>query len=201
MIPAIGTIRRRRSGRPTGVALAATGLAIGLTVVIALAVAWTTPSSTSAPALAAGSSGPTVSAPDAGSPLPTAAPPVVDCRRDAATPPAPLAGDPCPSAITAVELAVATVRLPIDRMVIEPGPLFCNIVWEGVDSPPACYAPIVIPGQYMHAYVSFQGSSRVAVVMLGLDLPANLDASAASRPPWHTTLVTVAVPPPGWVMP
>lgn len=138
---------------------------------------------------------------DATSTLPTAASTSVDCRRDAATPPDALAGDPCPSAITAVELAVATVRLPIDRMVIEPGPLFCNVVWEGVDSPPACYGPIVIPGQYMHAYVSFQGTRQVAVVMLGLDLPANLDAPTATRPPWHSTLITVAVPPPGWVMP
>ena len=34
-----------------------------------------------------------------------------------------------------------------------------------------------------------------------LNLPDDLDEPGATRPPWSTTLVTVEVPPDGWVMP
>jgi len=112
-----------------------------------------------------------------------------------------LADDPCPSAIVAVELAVATVRLPIERLLIEPGPLYCNVIWEGLGTSPVCYEPMIRAGQFMHAYVGFVSSAKVAVVMLGLDLPVDEVAPGATRPPWNTTVVTIAVPPTGWVMP
>ncbi len=124
----------------------------------------------------------------------------IACRADPAPLPSYLADDPCPSAILAVQIAVAPVRLPIERMAIEPGPLFCDVIWEGLGSPPICYGSIFRPGQFMHAYVRFAGSARIAVVMLGLDLPID-DAPAATRPPWSATLVTVEVPPAGWMMP
>jgi hypothetical protein len=125
----------------------------------------------------------------------------ISCTPEPGTVQRALRGDPCPGAVTAVELAVAQVRLPIRRIVIEPGPFYCEVVWPGIASPPACFGPLVIPGQYMHAWVSFQGSGEVAAVMLGRDIPANLDLPAASPLPWIATLVTVEVPPPGWVTP
>ena len=111
-----------------------------------------------------------------------------------------LSGRACPAAILAVELAVAPVRLPIERIVVEPGPFFCDLIWPGIQSPAACFGFNVRPGQYMHAWASFTGSPRVAAVMLGIDLP-NDDAAVATRPPWSATLYTVEIPPAGWVMP
>jgi len=143
---------------------------------------------------------PVVSTPGAASIAPSAPVEAVDCRPDPGPLPSYLA-DPCPSAILAVELAVATVRLPIKEIVLEPGPLYCTVIWEGLGSPPICYGPMTRAGQYMHAYVSFVGSKKVAVVMLGLDLPVDDVAPDATRPPWNTTVVTVAIPPSGWVMP
>jgi hypothetical protein len=112
-----------------------------------------------------------------------------------------LRGDPCPGAITAVELAVAPVRLPIRQIVIEPGPFYCDDVWPGVGSQPACYGGLVLPGQYMHAWATFERSDEVAAVMLGRDIPSNLEVPAAQPIPWSATLVTVEVPPAGWSMP
>ena len=112
-----------------------------------------------------------------------------------------LRGDPCPGAITAVELAVAPVRLPISRIVIEPGPFYCDDVWPGATSRPACYGVLVLPGQYMHAWAAFERSAEVAAVMLGRDIPSNLDVPAAEPLPWSATLVTVEVPPANWTMP
>ena len=133
---------------------------------------------------------------------PSAAPTArVECAAETGPLPSALASDPCPGAILAVDLAVAPVRLPIDRMVIEPGPFYCDVVWPGVGSMPPCYVPNVRPGQFMHAWVSFVHSSNVAAVMLGLDLPDDLDAPGATAPPWNATLVTVEIPPDGWVMP
>lgn len=107
----------------------------------------------------------------------------------------------CTSAILAVELAVAPVRLPIERILIQPGPFFCDVLWPGVQTIPACRGGYAAqPGQFMHGWVSFTGSQKVAVVMLGLDLPEPVRATGAARPPWHTTLVTVEIPPTGWVM-
>jgi hypothetical protein len=137
-------------------------------------------------------------APESGSPSPPAI--VIECHADAAPQPA-LGGDPCPGAITAVELAVAPVRLPIERIVIQPGPFYCDVIWPGVRSAPVCFGTLVIPGQYMHAWVSFERSDKVAAVMLGRDLPADLNVPATVPLPWNATLVAAEVPPTGWEMP
>lgn len=183
--------RVQGSGRQARIALAAMAIVVGLAVVIALTSGRPAP----APTGATGSTVPTLDAVAAASPA------VIDCRRETGPFPSYLAGDPCPSAILAVEDSVATVRLPIKRLVILAGPLFCNVIWEGYGSPAPCFGPAVRPGQYMHAYVSFIDSPKVAVVMLGLDLPADDNDPAATRPPWQTTLVALDTPPSGWVMP
>lgn len=123
------------------------------------------------------------------------------CIAEAGPVPSALSSDPCPAAILAVELAVAPVRLPIQRIVVEPGPFYCNVIWPGVGTAPVCYEPFQRPGQFMHAWASFAKSSKVAVVMLGLDLPDDLDRPGSTRPPWNATLVAVEIPPAGWVMP
>ena len=110
-------------------------------------------------------------------------------------------GDPCPGAIVAVELAVVPVHLPMERIVIESGPFFCDVIWPGATTAPACFGTLVIPGQYMHAWVRFVRSDQVAAVMLGRDLPADLTVPATTPLPWNATLVTVEVPPAGWGMP
>jgi hypothetical protein len=125
----------------------------------------------------------------------------VRCTPPSGPLPAALATDPCPSARLAVELAVAPVRLPIEAILIEPGNFSCGLFWPGAQSPPLCYGGIERPGQYMHAWVSFTGSAKVAVVVLGLNLPDDIDAPGTTRPPWQTTLLAVEVPPSGWVMP
>lgn len=112
-----------------------------------------------------------------------------------------LATDPCPSAIVAVQLAVAPVRRPIERIVIEPGPFFCGVLWIGAQSMPPCYEPPVGPGQYMHAWVWFRASAEVAAVALGLDLEDDNAPTATGRPAWHTTVLAVEIPPTRWVMP
>jgi len=142
------------------------------------------------------------------SPAPTAAPidsapsaPPIDvsCTSDPVAPA--YLGDPCPEATLAAELAVAPVRLPIARVVVEPGPFFCDVVWPGVESPVPCYGPAVQPGQYMHAWVTFTDSPRVAAVMLGRDLPTEIGSPLPSPPSWAATLVKVEVPPAGWKLP
>jgi hypothetical protein len=125
----------------------------------------------------------------------------VECQPDADAVQPALRGDPCPGAITAVELAVAPVRLPIERVSIEPGPFYCDVIWPGAQSAPVCFGTLVIPGQYMHAWVRFERSEEVAAVMLGRNLPADLSVPATSPLPWNATLVAVEVPPAGWVMP
>ena len=143
--------------------------------------------------------------PTTAGPVPTSAAPLptttIRCRAEVGSLPPMLASDPCPDAEFAVAAAVAQVRLPAASTVIEPGPFYCDVIWPGVRSPPACYGPIVRPGQFMHAWVSFVGSDEVAAVMLGLDLPDDLDQPGATRPPWHATLVATEIPPAGWVMP
>ena len=131
---------------------------------------------------------------------PTAPPMTISCQADAAPAPA-LLGDPCPGATAAVELAVAPARLPIERIVIEPGPFYCDVIWPGATTAPACFGTLVIPGQYMHAWVRFVRSEKVAAVMLGRDLPPDLNVPASTPLPWMATLAAVEVPPLGWVMP
>lgn len=135
--------------------------------------------------------------PRAPSPGPTAK---VRCTEETGPLAPGLDGPACPSAVLAVEIAVAPVRLPIERIVVEPGPFYCDLLWPGVQTAPVCIGYAVQPGQFMHAWVSFAGSPKVAVVMLGLNLPVD-DASPPARPPWQTSLVTVELPPNGWVMP
>jgi hypothetical protein len=168
-----------RRQMPAGVALAA---------VIAVACSPTVSPSPSATAGPLGTSSPSLTAID------------VTCEPDATPAPA-LQGDPCPGATTAVELAVAPVRLPIERIAIEAGPFFCDVIWPGARSSPPCFGPAVIPGQYMHAWVSFIQSEKVAAVALGRNLPADLSVPATAPLPWNATLVTVEVPPAGWAMP
>ena len=182
--------RVQGAGRQAGIGLAVTAIAVTLGVVVAVASARPTPSPSPA-------TGPTGAASD----VAVVAALEIDCRREVVPFPSYLTGDPCPSAVLAVEGAVAAVRLPIRRMVILAGPLFCDVVWEGFGSPAACFGQLDRPGQYMHAYVRFVDSPKVAVVMLGLDLPADDNDPAATRPPWQTTLVALDVPPSGWVMP
>ena len=123
----------------------------------------------------------------------------VACSPDAHAPA--YLGDPCASATVGVELAVAPVRLPIARVVIEPGPFFCDDVWPGAGTELPCYGPNVRPGQFMHAWVSFTQSAKVAAVMLGRDLPTDIDSPSPTPPSWTATLITVEVPPAGWSMP
>ena len=141
---------------------------------------------------------PSAPPPAAATPAPTT---TVSCAREPGPLPAALAGDPCPDAVLAVELAVAPARLPVRRIVIEPGPFYCDDLWPGVGTPRLCYGPLVRPGQFMHAWASFVGSGEIAAVALGLDLSDDLDAPSATRPPWHATLVALQTPPAGWVMP
>jgi hypothetical protein len=125
----------------------------------------------------------------------------ISCAGETVPLPSMLASDPCPDAILAVQLAVAPVRLPIERIVITPGPFYCDVIWPGAASIYPCAVPIFPPGQYMHAWASFRGTDEIAAVMLGLDLPDDPGAPGATRPPWSWTLVAVEVPPTGWVMP
>jgi hypothetical protein len=164
--------------------------AIAITIVVAIVVSGWPPNPV--PPHPSASPSPTTS------PAPTAQ---ADCRAEVQPLPPMLSSDPCPSAILAVELAVAPVRLPIERIVVEPGPFSCGVLWPGVSSPAFCFDVFIRPGQSMHAWVAFTGSPKVAAVILGLDLPDNVDQPGATRPPWRTTLYAVEIPPDGWVMP
>ena len=124
----------------------------------------------------------------------------LDSHGDAGPRPSMLAEDPCPAAIAAVEEAANAIALPADRIVLEPGPFYCDLIWPGGQSAGPCVGPNVRPGQYMHGWVWFRGSDQVAAVMLGLDLPDALDQPGATRPPWHATLVATEVPPAGFVV-
>jgi hypothetical protein len=134
----------------------------------------------------------------AASPGPT---PAVVCSEEPGDLALGLSKPACPQAILAIQLAVAPVRLPIDRIVIEPGPFFCDVLWPGVQTAAPCRGAVVQAGQFMHAWVRFRGSAKVAVVMLGLDLPIVPQSPRPIRQPWITTIVTVEIPPTGWVMP
>ena len=146
------------------------------------------------------SAGPTVGATSVATPAATA---TVACAEEPGDLTLGLRRPACPTAILAVELAVAPVRLPIERIVIQPGPFFCDVLWPGPQTAkPGCRGGgAVQPGQFMHAWVAFRDSPKVAVVMLGLDLPDFTSSPRPTRPPWITTIVTTEIPPTGWVMP
>jgi len=143
------------------------------------------------------------SSPGQTAPATSAASPAIDiaCTPTPAEVVPALRGDPCPGAISAVEGAVAPLPFTVSRIVIEPGPFYCDDVWPGTRSLPACYGVLVLPGQYMHAWAAFASSDKVAAVMLGRDIPSNLEVPAASPLPWSATLVKFEIPPAGWSMP
>ena len=136
---------------------------------------------------------------ESASPAPSPTAIEISCTPDAQAPA--YLGDPCPAATVAVELAVAPVRLPLARVIIQPGPFFCDDVWPGAGVEAPCYAPMVQPGQFMHAWVSFAKSSEIAAVMVGRDLPTEVGSPRPAPPRWTATLITVEVPPAGWAMP
>jgi hypothetical protein len=189
-----------RSGRLATAAVAVTALIVMLVWLFGVQGFAPVPTVTPAPFLSP--SAPVGTTPPSPTPPPTAAPTTaVVCTGELVALPSALAADPCPDAIAAVELAVAPVRLPIQRIVIQPGPFYCDVLWPGVGSPRVCAGVMVRPGQFMHAWASFAGSTKVAAVALGLDLPDDVAAPGATRPPWNATLVSVETPPSGWVMP
>ena len=136
-------------------------------------------------------------------PIPTVNRSFVQCSAEVVEQPVMLAGDPCDSALAAVTTALDDVGLPIEEVILESRPFYCDVIWPGVATPPpGCSGGFAaLPGQYMHAWVSFRGSDVVAAVLLGLNLPDDPDQPGATRPPWSTTVVAVEVPPAGWVMP
>lgn len=142
-----------------------------------------------------------VHAPAAMTPTAVAPGPSVECTPEQGALTPIVSSDPCPTAVAAVIAAVADIRLPLERIVVEPGPFYCNVIWPGAGSLRVCSMFSIQPGQWMHAWVRFADSDNIAAVMLGLDLPENQYEPGATRPPWNTTLVAVEVPPAGWVMP
>jgi hypothetical protein len=130
----------------------------------------------------------------------TASAPEVRCTPDPDVT-APALRDPCPAAIEAVRTSVVVAGLPIEWLVVEPGPFFCDVIWSGAASERPCYGPAVRPGQYMRAWVGFVGSDEVGAVALGRNLPPDDELQDASPIPWHATLLAVEVPPAGWSEP
>jgi hypothetical protein len=177
------------------------GLAILMTVVVGIVVSGLrpggSPNAAESQDPSPGQSQGAIQSLIARSPAPTAS---VRCSEELGPLAQGLTGVACPSAIVAVELAVAPVRLPIERIVVDAGPFYCGVLWPGVQTAPDCRGYAVLPGQFMHAWVSFTGSPKVGAVMLGLDLPPAA-VPGATRPPWSATLVTAEIPPDGWVMP
>ena len=115
----------------------------------------------------------------------------ITCRAYPGPLPSGLQGDPCPSAVAAIRVLVASIARPIARIHIEPGPFSCGDLWPGVGSPNMCFGPIVIPGTSMHGWVSFVGTAKVAAIEL-------------HRTPGHSWMAVrraFVVPPAGWAMP
>jgi hypothetical protein len=106
-------------------------------------------------------------------------------------------GDPCPSALAAVEAVVAPLGLPVSQIRIQPGPFQCGVLWPGVQSPVVCFGPVIVPGASMHGWVAFEGTAKIAAVGLSRT-PPNGSVPAG---PWKAAVVAFAVPPDGWAMP
>ena len=96
---------------------------------------------------------------------------------------------------------MAGVGLPLAWLVVGPGPFYCDVIWEGAASVRPCYGPAVRPGQYMHAWVGFGGTERIAAVALGRNLPPDEELATADPIPWRATLLAVEIPPGGWSKP
>jgi hypothetical protein len=150
---------------------------------------------------------PSPSAPTSPQATPTPGPPSPSLATESATCvpftgelPAGLEGDPCPSALAAVRAIIEPLGFPIARIYIEPGPFLCgNYLWPGIESPPECFGPIIIPGTMMRGWVAFHRTDKVAAVELRRDVPRR--ASPFVVPPWRATVVAFVVPPTGCVMP
>jgi hypothetical protein len=63
-----------------------------------------------------------------------------------------------------------------------------------------CTGLLALPGRWMHGWVSFFGTDKVAAVSLALDLPVS-GAIPSAVPPWKADVVAFAIPPAGWSMP
>lgn len=124
----------------------------------------------------------------------------VRCVPEGAALPSPFDADPCPDALGAATAAVAPTGLPIRRIALEPGPFGCAGPWPGVGSPVICLDALVIAGTHMHGWVAFIGSDKVAAVELSRPYPTS-DPGYPAGSPWTARVVTVAIPPAGWVMP
>jgi len=113
--------------------------------------------------------------------------------------------DPCPTAIVAADDVVAPLGLPIARLTMAPGYFGCGDPWLTPGSPaPGCPVDVTPPGQWMHGWVSFVGSPKVAAVLLGRPLPIAPGPSGTLSPspaPWQATVRAFDVPPAGWAFP
>ena len=115
-------------------------------------------------------------------------------------PGAPQLGDPCPSAIEAIQAAVTLLGSEVTLAVIQPGPFLCGVLWPGVQSEPVCVGAFMAPGMFMHAWIAFSGTARVAAVSLDRALPSDTSPLASSGP-WHASVEAFEVPPAVWVFP
>jgi hypothetical protein len=111
-------------------------------------------------------------------------------------------GDPCPSALEAVERAVAPLGQAVSAIDIEPGPFLCDQLWPGVGRD-QCFGTFVRPGRFMHAWAEFMDSPRIAAISLARDGPTVPAASSASSAPsaWRATVEAYEIPPQGWAFP
>jgi hypothetical protein len=64
--------------------------------------------------------------------------------------------DSCPPAIAAVRAVVASLDLPVVRIVIEPGVFLCDDPWPMPGSSVACLSPSLLAGTTMRGWVTFQ---------------------------------------------
>ena len=143
---------------------------------------------------------PTQSITPSASPTPSAAAsPSITCVSDHTSATGTPLADECPSAIAALE-ALVTRLGPIARIRIEPGLFDCGNLWPGVGTPPACFGAAIFPGLAMHGWASFLGTGKVAAIALQR---SSLQRSRVGPPfgPWQARIVTLVVPPAGWVMP
>ena len=179
--------------------------AFAAVLVCALAIGCTAPLPPSAPT-------PSPTPPPASLPSPTqttspstsaapsaAASPSITCISDQTDANGRPLADECPSAIVAVEALVGRLG-SLARIRIDPGPFECGNLWPGVGSPPQCFGPVVFPGLAMHGWARFQGTGKVAAIALQR---SSLQRSRVGPPfgPWQARIVTLVVPPAGWVMP